>query len=230
MAEGKGTILVVGAHPDDETLGCGGAVARRLSEGHEVVVVVLTPGERLYSVVLGIDADPTPAEMGRIRQEETRRSTRILGVRPDDVLFLSYGDGTLSLHEAEAARDLAAILRERQPAEVWSLSDYEHHADHAAAARIVRSAMEEAGGGARLLYYVVSLRYGLNPDAVPLKFTGLDISAHLVQKREAVHQFRSHLGTLSPAQKAPMWANADNYLHPVELFAEGRPYNHEDLP
>jgi LmbE family N-acetylglucosaminyl deacetylase len=217
----RGTIVVVGAHPDDETLGCGGAVARRIAEGHEVVVVVLTPGEKLYSVVLGIDTAPTPEEVGRIRQEETRRSTRILGVRPENLVFLSYGDGRLAKRETEATEELAGILRERQPVEVWSLSDYEHHADHVAAARIARAACARAGGTARLLYYIVSLKYGLTLDAVPLEFRALDISAYLPQKREAVSQFRSHLGTLSPAQKGPLWQNADAYLKPEELFADG---------
>ena len=217
----KETIVVVGAHPDDETLGCGGAVARRIQEGREVVVVVLTPGERLYSIVLGIDTDPTPEEVGRIRQEETRRSTRILGVKPENVLFLGYGDGKLADREAEATGELARILRERRPVEVWSLSEYEHHPDHVAASRIARAACARAGGTARLLYYIVSLKYGLTLDAVPLKFTGVDISAYLPQKTRAVHCFRSHLGTLSKAQKGPMWQNADNYLRPEELFAAG---------
>ncbi len=223
--------MVVGAHPDDETLGCGGAIARRLSEGHEVVVVVLTRGERLYSAVLGIDTDPTPEELGRIRREETRQATRILGVHPGNLVFLDYGDGSLAVREAEAARDLAMVLRERRPAEVWSLSDYEHHTDHAAVARIVRSAMEEAGGGARLLYYVISLRYDVTPDAVPLDFKGVDISAHLAAEargRPAVPQPLGH--ALARAESGPCGGNADNYLHPEELFAEGRPYNHEDLP
>ena len=217
----KGTIVVVGAHPDDETLGCGGAVARKVKEGHEVGVVVLTDGDQLYSVVLGIHLDPSPAEVGRIRQEETRRATHILGVKPQNVLFLGYGDGHLAERAEEATADLLRILQERKPEEVWYLSEYEHHPDHVAASRIAREACAQAGGPIRLLQYVVSLKYGVALDTVPLKFAGVDVSAYLPQKREAVSQFRSHLGMLSKAQKEPMWKNADNYLRPDEPFAPG---------
>lgn len=215
----KGTIVVVGAHPDDETLGCGGAVAKRIKEGWDVVVVVLTDGDQLYSAVLGISTDPSPAEVGRIRQEETRRATRILGVRPRNVLFLGYGDGHLAERADEATADLVRVLQERKPAEVWSLSEYEHHPDHVAASRIAREACAGAGGRMRLLYYIVSLRYGLTLDAIPLEFTGVDVSAYLPLKREAVSEFRSHLGTLSKVQKQPMWKDADDYLRPEEPFA-----------
>ncbi|MCS3710961.1 PIG-L deacetylase family protein [Salinibacter ruber] len=38
------SILVVAAHPDDEVLGCGGTIARRVEEGHDVYIAVLGEG------------------------------------------------------------------------------------------------------------------------------------------------------------------------------------------
>jgi N-acetylglucosamine malate deacetylase 1 len=42
-------VLVVGAHPDDELLGCGGTAARLATEGHSVYMAIL--GEGLTSRV-----------------------------------------------------------------------------------------------------------------------------------------------------------------------------------
>ena len=41
---GAETILVIAAHPDDEVLGVGGTIARRVREGHEVHVAYLATG------------------------------------------------------------------------------------------------------------------------------------------------------------------------------------------
>ncbi len=37
-------ILVIAAHPDDEVLGCGGTIARNVSEGHTVSILILGEG------------------------------------------------------------------------------------------------------------------------------------------------------------------------------------------
>ena len=37
-------MLVIAAHPDDEVLGCGGTIARRVTEGHHVTIAILGEG------------------------------------------------------------------------------------------------------------------------------------------------------------------------------------------
>ena len=160
-ARPKGTIVVVGAHPDDETLGCGGAIARRVQEGYEVRIVVLTDGEHLFTVCLGIDTDPSPDDVARLRKDETRRAAAILGVPRSSVHFLGCEDGGLTAQGTQATEELAGLLREWAPAEVWSLSGYEQHPDHVAACEVVHAACHLAGGGMRRLLYVVSLRQGV---------------------------------------------------------------------
>jgi len=34
-------ILIIAAHPDDETLGCGGSIAKWSKSGHEVHVLIM---------------------------------------------------------------------------------------------------------------------------------------------------------------------------------------------
>ena len=44
MASNKNKILVIVAHPDDETIGCGGTLARHLKKGDYVFCISLTNG------------------------------------------------------------------------------------------------------------------------------------------------------------------------------------------
>ena len=48
-----GTLVVFHAHPDDEAIATGGAMARAAAEGHRVVLVVATGGE-LGEVATGV--------------------------------------------------------------------------------------------------------------------------------------------------------------------------------
>jgi len=91
----KGTIVLFAPHPDDETLGCGGYLANKIDEGYEVFVVVLTMGEKLFSVMLNIVEAPSPREVCAIRRDETRRAMKILGLKPENLLFLDFEDALL---------------------------------------------------------------------------------------------------------------------------------------
>ncbi|MGH9122571.1 MAG: PIG-L deacetylase family protein, partial [Acidimicrobiales bacterium] len=71
------TLVCFHAHPDDEAISTGGTIAKAASEGHRVVVVLATRGEQ-GEVPPGI-AGPGSA-LGRLREEEARRSAEILGV------------------------------------------------------------------------------------------------------------------------------------------------------
>src|SRR6266511_2519752 len=85
------TLLVALAHPDDETFGVGGVMARAVEEGHRVVIVCATRGEA------GEIADPslaTPETLGQVRERELRDAARALGVT--DVRFLGFRDSGMA--------------------------------------------------------------------------------------------------------------------------------------
>ena len=85
------TLLVALAHPDDETFGTGGLMARAVDEGHRVVILCATRGE------VGEIADPslaTPETLGEVREGELRRAARALGV--EDVRFLGFRDSGMA--------------------------------------------------------------------------------------------------------------------------------------
>jgi len=81
------TVLVISAHPDDETLFCGGTLARYAQLGHNVFVLETTRGEG------GAAGDPpltSKQSLGVLREKEARDAARTLGA--EDIFFLPYID------------------------------------------------------------------------------------------------------------------------------------------
>jgi len=97
-------LLAVLAHPDDESLGFGGTLARYATEGVETYLVTATRGEAGRFGSLGRSADKN--EVGRVREAELRAAASALGVR--EVSMLGYPDGALDQVAASVA--IAAIV------------------------------------------------------------------------------------------------------------------------
>jgi LmbE family N-acetylglucosaminyl deacetylase len=105
-------LLAVLAHPDDESLGFGGTLARYAAEGVETYLVTATRGERGRFGPLGKGGDP--AEVGRVRESELRAAAAVLGIR--EVSILNYPDGALDQVEAATAiRAVVSHIRRIQP-------------------------------------------------------------------------------------------------------------------
>lgn len=99
-------LMCVLAHPDDESLGTGGTLARYASEGVETYVITATRGERGR---FGDAAERPPLEVvGRAREAELRAAAQVLGVR--EVRFLDYIDGDLD--QADPQEVIAKIAKE----------------------------------------------------------------------------------------------------------------------
>ena len=69
-------LLAVLAHPDDESLGFGGTLAKYAAEGVETYLVTATRGERGRFGALGKGGDPI--EVGRVREAELRAAAAVL--------------------------------------------------------------------------------------------------------------------------------------------------------
>lgn len=220
------SILIVAPHPDDETLGCGGTLARRVREGCTVAVLVVTDGCNLFRLSRWkIEADPTPAETSAMRKEETRRAVDILGAGRKAIRFLDVEDGSLAGHVEPVSETMAAVIRKTMPDEIYVTSEHENHPDHVAACAAVRSAMQKAQSRAALCRYIIALRPGLSLSSVGEPSVAIDIADHLETKRRAVSQFDSHLTVVAKGQTEPFFKSVDPWLQPSEVFFvdPGRP-------
>lgn len=71
-------VLVIAAHPDDEVLGCGGAILRHVSEGDEVSIAIL--GEGMMARANGRN-DGRTSEAGKRLREAALEVSRALGAK-----------------------------------------------------------------------------------------------------------------------------------------------------
>ena len=98
-------LMAVLAHPDDESLGFGGTLAKYSAEGVETYLVTATRGER--GRFFSPDKKPEPAEVGQVREAELRAAAATLGIR--EVVILGYPDGAVD--QIDAATAIAAIVQ-----------------------------------------------------------------------------------------------------------------------
>ena len=149
-----GTLLCVHPHPDDESISCGGVLARAVAQGRRAVVVTCTGGEEGENLA-GIDLEGRT--FPEVRRQELADALAILGVAHH--LYLGYRDSGMagtpanehpdSFHQAdldEAATKLAQVIRRERPDVV--VSDDERgsygHPDHIKAHLVTVRAVELA--------------------------------------------------------------------------------------
>jgi LmbE family N-acetylglucosaminyl deacetylase len=148
--------MCVLAHPDDESLGTGGVLAKYAGEGIGTYVVTATRGERGRFDDTG--TSPGPEIVARAREAELRAAATELGV--GEVAFLDYHDAELDRVDAvEAAEKIAEHIRRVQPHVVVTFDPYGAygHPDHIAISQLTAAAIVRAADVHRVskLYYFV---------------------------------------------------------------------------
>jgi LmbE family N-acetylglucosaminyl deacetylase len=149
-------LMCVLAHPDDESLGTGGVLAKYGSEGVGTYVVTATRGERGRFDDTGVS--PGPDIVGRAREAELRAAAKELGVR--EVALLGYLDAELDRADpSEAAEKIAVHIRRIRPHVVLTFDAYGAygHSDHIAISQLTLAAILRAGDAHRVskLYYFI---------------------------------------------------------------------------
>jgi LmbE family N-acetylglucosaminyl deacetylase len=133
-------LLAVLAHPDDESLGFGGTLAKYAAEGVEIHLVTATRGERGRFGPLGKSGDPE--EVGCVRESELRAAAQVLGIR--EVSVLGYPDGGVDRVDARVAvREIAGHIRRIRPhvAASFGPEGGYGHPDHIAISQFVTAAI-----------------------------------------------------------------------------------------
>jgi len=136
-------LMCILAHPDDESLGAGGILARYAAEGVETYLVTATRGERGWFGPA--EEYPGPAGLGRIREAELYAAAERLGLR--EVTFLDYRDGELDRADpAEVIGRLVTHIRRVRPDVIVTFDPYGSygHPDHIAICQFSTAAVMAA--------------------------------------------------------------------------------------
>ena len=112
MSASELSLLAVQPHPDDESIGMGGTLARYSAEGVRTTLVTATRGE--VGEILDKELDPKEAapRLATIREAELRKAMQILGV--NEIVFLGYEDS-----------GMAGLPRNREPQTFWQAGEEE---------------------------------------------------------------------------------------------------------
>ena len=193
---GTRRMLLVLAHPDDETLGFGGTIARYAAEGVEVHLVTATSGQKGW--VGDPERNPGEAALGRIRREELRRAAAILGVR--NVYLLGHADGELDEVDPEAiVTEIAAYIREFRPDVVLTFGHdgLYGHPDHIAICQFTTAAVVAAANpGSRFLH-------GFEPHQVSKLYYRAARPAYMSAYEEAFGELVMHID--GEERRSPGW-------------------------
>jgi LmbE family N-acetylglucosaminyl deacetylase len=133
-------LLAIFAHPDDESMGMGGTLAKYAAEGVETYLVCATRGGRGW---FGPEEqNPGPSRLGEIRQRELEHAVVELGMR--GLYFLDYLDGEVDQADpGEAVGKIVTHIRRIMPQVVVTFPPDGNygHPDHIAVGQLTNAAV-----------------------------------------------------------------------------------------
>jgi N-acetylglucosamine malate deacetylase 1 len=140
------SVLVVAPHQDDETIGCGGALALQVRAQASAYVVMLQDGADGHA-----DLGLARQDLVALRNEESRRAAAVIGMEPPR--FLNHAD--LAGAFPQAVDEVRSILKERSVDAVFVPFFLDAHPDHRTANYILGEALSGIDGNVRVFGYEV---------------------------------------------------------------------------
>jgi LmbE family N-acetylglucosaminyl deacetylase len=220
-------FIVIAPHPDDESLGCGGLITDACRQGLRGKVVIVSDGAGSHP-----NSKAYPSNrLTSLREEEAKRAGAVLGLKPEDILFLRLPDRFVSFEGEEAERAIGAIVDGVRAIGAGSLFvswRHDPHCDHQASYEIARQVQDRVGG-LGLFEYVV-WGHTLPPSAAVGPFRGgfkirVDDEA-LRKKRRAIAAHRSQTSDLiddDPDGFLFTQIDRAHFDRPYEFFLKSEP-------
>ena len=222
-----GATLVVAPHPDDESLGCGGAIALLRHMGCSVRVLTISDGTLSHP---RSQRYPAPA-LAALREQEALCALAILGVEKEAVTFLRLQDGSVPDKSKpgflEAYSLARAYLTTFTPATIFLPWRRDPHPDHRASWEILHTAILDLRLSSRLVEYPIwdwdPAQRGDAGAIGEVTAWRLNISTVLPQKQAAIAAYRSQTTNLIDDDPEGFRLTKEmlaHFNHPWELYLE----------
>lgn len=197
-------ILVLAPHPDDEAIGCGGALCHYDAAKAHTTVLFMTDGEG-GNTFCGLVGQELIAQ----RRAETAAAAALLGI--DERRFLSLPDGRLAVNRT-SIRKVAAEIERARPDVLFVPSPFEHHCDHSATFYIASHALTAYSAPIDVLVYEVwaplvancalSIDFACKAEAIRAYMSQLDEHQLYVAASEGLGRYRAVTALLEPTAHA----------------------------
>jgi LmbE family N-acetylglucosaminyl deacetylase len=187
-------ILVLAPHMDDETIGCGGALAKHARKGAQITVVFLTDSRGGSKTLLGLKGEERyqrEQELMAIRRREAAAALEVLGVQ--EKIFLDAVCTRLASTPG-MQQHLRVIIEERQPELVYLPFFLEENPDHRMVSQLLIDTMTDTALDFDCCGYEVWT--ALFPNCL------VDIQDVVEVKRTALEMYRSQLDDKNYVQSA----------------------------
>jgi LmbE family N-acetylglucosaminyl deacetylase len=220
-----GSALVVAPHPDDETLGCGGAIALLQASRHSVRVLVMSDGTLSHPHSLKYPAPRLQA----LREAETLEALSSLGVSTETT-FLRLRDGSIPTSTSDKFQDAMvrclACLKSFMPEILFLPWRSDPHPDHRATWQLVRTAVDNLNDAPRLIEYPIwdwDLEQQGSANFEQIMGWRLDIQPVLEAKLKAIAAYRSQTTNLIDDDPEGFQLTPEmlaNFARPWEVYLE----------
>lgn len=185
-------VLVVAPHPDDESIGCAGALILHKRAGAKVIVACVTDGRS--SRALGLDAE----EMARRRRVEANACARLLEI--DSLEWLGLPDG--AWHDDQLLARLEILMERHDPDLVYAPSCVDFHPEHRKVAAVLGRFWARSPAKSQTVR-IYPVQVPLTPALANL---AVDITDVISRVRDVMHAYTTQLANMPRAVRQRRYA------------------------
>ncbi|UKT64780.1 bifunctional PIG-L family deacetylase/class I SAM-dependent methyltransferase [Pedobacter mucosus] len=183
--------LILSPHPDDESLGCGGLIAKLAENNCDIKIILTTDGSKSHP-----NSQKYPSKLlTELRYKEVKAALKILGVNQDKIIFYNGNDSALpALGETkfnENVERLSTDILSFKPQLILVPYELDPHRDHRATWQMLhQTLLKQTKFKTTIWEYPIWLYQNASiedlPNLKPGELKHLDITEFSSQKEQAI--------------------------------------------